>query len=167
MIPTVTAQLRTMRERLAETVLPALPDDAGFAREQALLMVATLDWLVDTHEHEYRYQVTKNHAYRAAVATLGPDDADAAAVLGRPAPAPEGVAIPLAEVAEQNRVLKEIVARAHAAASRDPANRDRVGALVAGLARGQRDRELAWYRMTGFPRAVSGIGEVLDRGPRD
>jgi hypothetical protein len=57
MVPTVTQQLRSMRRRFCDTILPALPPDAEFAREQANLMLATFDWLLDTHEHEYRYQV--------------------------------------------------------------------------------------------------------------
>ncbi|GLZ48144.1 hypothetical protein Acsp06_43290 [Actinomycetospora sp. NBRC 106375] len=161
MIPTVTQQLRAMRVRLEETVVPALRDDAGFAREQALLMMATLDWLTDTHEHEYRYQVTENAEYRAVVRELASDDAEARTVLDRPAPSPADVAVPLADVAEQNRLLKDIVARAHAAAVQDPATRGRAHDLVAAVARRQRDRELSWYRMTGFPGARSGIADVL------
>lgn len=167
MIPTVTQQLRSMRTRLAETVVPALPDEDGFAREQALLMLATLDWLVDTHEHEYRYQVVENHEYRELVAALRPDgaeSADAAALLARPAPSPADVAVPLADLAEQNRLLKELVARLLASGTADPTTRDGARDLVARVARGQRDRELSWYRMTGFPGARPGIAEVLDAG---
>lgn len=163
MIPTVTQQLRSMRARLEETVVPALPAEAGFAREQALLMLATLDWLVDTHEHEYRYQVVENHEYREVVAAL---DADSAGVIDRPAPSPEDVAVPLDEIAEQNRLLKDLVAQAHASAARDPGARDRAHDLVSGVARRQRDRELAWYRMTGFPGTQPGIADVLDTNLR-
>lgn len=166
MIPTVTQQLRAMRIRLEETVVPALPDEAGFAREQALLMMATLDWVIDTHEHEYRYQVVENHEYRRLVAALGPGDPALADLLARPAPSPGDVAVPLAEIAEQNRLLKEFVADTRESSAEDPAERERSHDLLTGVARRQRDRELAWYRMTGFPGAQAGIAEVLDSAPR-
>ena len=73
MMPTVTQTLSTMRLTLEQTVLPALPADGAFVQEQVGLMMATLDWLVDVHESEYRYELTENEEYRAFLQAVGRD----------------------------------------------------------------------------------------------
>lgn len=176
MIPTVAQQLRSIKLRLTETIIPALPADARFAQEQAGLMVATLDWLLDTHEHQYRYEVVENVEYRRLLAELAEgdeatptDDATLAEVrdtLSEPGPSPHDAAMALGDLADQNRRLKELTRRVFAALSAVPSAEaaQRARALLAEVANRQGERELAWFRMTGFPQAPGEIAAVLAGG---
>ncbi|MEV4419885.1 hypothetical protein AB0L40_07915 [Patulibacter sp. NPDC049589] len=143
MMPTVTQTLSTMRLTLEQTVLPALPADGAFVQEQVGLMMATLDWLVDVHESEYRYELTENEEYRAFFAAVG-RETDAAPPAGD-----------LAALRDQTRALKR--AAADLVGDDEPARE-----LLLGLAERQGRREQAWFRMTGFPEDVPGdIATVL------
>lgn len=159
MVPTVTQQLEAMRRRFAETIIPALPQDADFAQEQAKLMLATFDWLLDTHEHQYRYVVVENNLYRrllAELAALGgrglpePLCADVRACLAEPGPAAEEASTPLPRLEDQNRRIKQL-AMTMAGALQDGADAGAARALVAECAHAQGKRELAFFRKTGFP----------------
>ncbi|MGW0891165.1 hypothetical protein [Saccharopolyspora sp. NPDC002578] len=170
MVPTVTQQLRSMRRRFCDTILPALPADADFAREQANLMLATFDWLLDTHEHEYRYQVVENHEYRALLAALsaltGGDRSQVDTCLAEPGPARDEASVPLADLAGQNRRLKEH-AMSLASALLDGPGPSAARTLLANAARAQGDRELAYYRSTGFPQNAAPLGSNLDSARHD
>lgn len=170
MIPTVTQQLRSMRRRFCDTILPALPPDAEFAQEQANLMLATFDWLLDTHEHEYRYQVVENDEYRRLLAELVglAGDAlgeqareEAGACLAEPGPDPGEASVPLADIADQNRRLKEHAMGLAAAALADSGSGE-TRARIARTALSQVDRELAYYRSTGFPRSAGELRSALN-----
>lgn len=176
MLPSITQQLRSVRDRFTETILPALPQDADFAHEQANLIAATLDWLLDTHEHEYRYEVVENVEYRRLLTELVNMDRSSAepdmtsidearAALSRRGPAADEAAIPLRELAAQNKQLKDIAGRMAAAmmASDDSAAAGGARSLVSTLARRQGQREAALYRMTGFPQSKQDLGAALDR----
>lgn len=169
MVPTVTQQLRSMRRRFCDTILPALPADAEFAQEQAKLMLATFDWLLDTHEHEYRYQVVENNEYRslltelvflAGAATGEQWREEANACLAEPGPAPGEASVPLADLADQNRRLKEHAMSLVSSLLADSEAGD-ARTLLARTARVQGDRELAYYRLTGFPRDAAEIQSTL------
>lgn len=157
MVPSIAQQLQTLRATMADTIIPALPAEAGFAQEQAGLMLATLDWLADVQAHAYRYELTENAEYRALLEALAPDDEEARAALAAPEP-PQPGAVPAADaVAAENATLKALAGRLFEACAGDPAAR----ALMVEQARRQGEREAAWFRMTGFPRDPSAIGEVL------
>jgi hypothetical protein len=169
MVPTITQQLRSMRRRFAETLLPAIPEAEEFAREQAQLMLATLDWLLDTHEHEYRYEVVENTEYRSlltALLTLDNTDldpdllAEAHDELAEGGPAASEAATPLPELADQTRRLKALVER-HCTALLDSADARNAASLLARTARSQGRRELAYYRATGFPQEPDELRAVL------
>ncbi|WP_037140333.1 hypothetical protein [Rhodococcoides fascians] len=165
MIPTVTQQLQALRRRVSETLMPALPETAKFANEQAKLVVSTIDFLIDTHEHEYRYEVLENIEYRQLVASLTAHKADASAeeILGERGPAPSDAAIKLERIVDQNRRLKDTARRLDAEASVNPESDSAVQAnsLVAELAQRQVARELSWYRLSGFPDSPGEIGATL------
>lgn len=170
MVPTVTQQLQSMRRRFCDTILPALPTDAEFAQEQAKLMLATFDWLLDTHEHEYRYQVVENHEYRSLLTALsalsGSDRPEIDSSLAEAGPAPDGASVPLTELAEQNRRLKQH-AMSLASALLDGPEAGAARTLLARTARAQGDRELAFYRSTGFPQDAAALGSKLDPAHHD
>ena len=173
MIPTVAQQLQSIKLRLTETITPALPADERFAQEQAGLMVATLDWMLDTQEYQYRYEVVENVEYRRLLAELAEStgaqltDADALSevrnTLSEPGPSPQDAAMALADLADQNRRLKELTRRVFTALSTVPGAElaQRARTLLAEVARRQGERELAWFRMTGFPQAPGEISAVL------
>jgi hypothetical protein len=170
MFPTVTQHLQSLRVRLNETIVPELPADARFAREQALLISATLDFLIDNHEHEYRYQVIENLEYRQLLSLLSSEDVegmtDARALLDEPGPEPQDAQLHLSELAEQNRRLKEITQVVYAAVTADPASDRAVQArqLLADIGQRQVKRELSWYRLTGFPQGAGHISDALTVG---
>ncbi|ODU07010.1 MAG: hypothetical protein ABS81_02635 [Pseudonocardia sp. SCN 72-86] len=156
MIPTVTRQLVSIRRRLLETVLPELPPDAGFAREQALLISAALEHLATTHEHEYRYAVVENDDYQRAVRHLnqaGVRIEELTRLLAEPRPRSDDGELPLATITEQTTRLK----RALVAMADTPAG---AGAL-AELAARQVEREGSWFRAAGFTAASPPISETL------
>jgi hypothetical protein len=176
MLPSIAQQLRSVRDRFAETILPVLPADAEFAHEQANLIAATLDWLLDTHEHEYRYEVVENAEYRRLLTDLmrirsSSADQDTASTdearsaLSDRGPASDEAAIPLRELAAQNKNLKDVAGRLAAAmmASGDSVAAGSVRSLISALARRQGEREAAFYRMTGFPQDTRDLSAVLDR----
>ena len=173
MIPTVAQQLQSIKLRLTETIIPALPADERFAQEQAGLMVATLDWMLDTQEHQYRYEVVENVEYRRLLGELAQGEeagstnaatlSEIRDMLSEPGPSPQDAAMALGDLADQNRRLKELTRRVFTAMSAVPSGEptQRARALLAEVARRQGERELAWFRMTGFPQAPGEISAVL------
>lgn len=148
MMPSVTQTLAAMRLTVEQTIVPALPADHAFAQEQAGLIMATLDWLVDVHESEYGIELADNEDLRACLTDLG-RTVD-------PLP-PAG---DFAALREQTRAFK--VLAAEAVADGDAAARERV--LQAAERQGR--REQAWFRMTGFPEDVPGDIATVLKGDR-
>lgn len=170
MVPTITQQLEAMRHRFAQTIVPALSPAAEFAQEQAKLMLATFDWLLDTHEYEYRYVVVENNEYRRLLSDLAGALGDTGApqrlrdevraCLAEQGPAPQEAIAPLPQLAEQTRRFKQL-AMSVAAALQEGAKANAVRALVADCARAQGKRELAFFRKTGFPRDAQDLRSEL------
>lgn len=158
MIPTVTQQLQALYRRLAETVLPAIPADEEFAQEQGQLILATLNWLMDTHEYEYRYEVVENTEYRSLLSELvhldGLDEqlrAEARANLAEAGPREDEAATPLPDLADQSRRFKRLAVNAASdLLANSGAGAEAARPLVARAARIQGMRELAFFRTTGF-----------------
>lgn len=154
MTPTVTQQLQSMQTVMERVIMPTLPADAKFAGEQAGMIWATLGWLIDVHESEFRYELDEAADYRTllrALADLGSVDK---AVLDE---APAGADGELAAVRAQCRRLK--TACVTAGLEIGPSAR----ALLLDVADKQSAREQAWFRMTGFTTTdkPGGIAEVL------
>jgi hypothetical protein len=154
MTPTVTQQLEAMKATMERVIMPALPADAKFANEGAGLVYATLNWLIDVHESEFRYELDEAADYRGlllALADLG--DVDKALLDEKPA----GADGDLAAVRDQGRRLK--AAAVSAALEIGPSARG----LLLDVADRQSAREQAWFRMTGFTATdkPGGIAEVL------
>lgn len=166
-VPSVSQQLSAIRQTIAKTILPALPPEAGFAQEQAGLVLASLDWAMDVVESEHRYQVVEHADHRRlleGLLALGPADGadEARAALDATAGGPPD---DLAALRAHTVAVKRCVERAFTSLTTEPGGSGTVPAarrLVTEVARRQADRELAWARMTGFPKAVKGsIAEVL------
>ncbi len=165
MVPNVAQQLAAIRNTIAKTVLPALDADAGFAREQTGLILATLDWVLDVQASEYRYEHVDHDDARALLeALVGLDGADALdGVDDARAALDEARTVPddLVALRAQTLRLKQLGEQAYTAAS-GTAQADRARQLLGAAARRQSERELAWGRMTGFPRNVEGnVADVL------
>ncbi|HVV07933.1 hypothetical protein [Amycolatopsis sp.] len=168
MIPTVTQQLEAIRRRLAETVVPELPESAEFAHEQVLLIDAALGFLIETHEHEYRYAVVEHHDYRTVLGELarlgGTTDRPVLDALDESGPGETDAVIPLPELTERTRTMKVLVERLYRRLSADGV----AGAneLMADLAARQVGREASWFRQAGFTLPGSAhIGSVLEMNP--
>ncbi len=173
MIPTMEMQLKSLRKRLLETVMPYLPEDAVFAKEQANLMLATFDWMIDTHTYNYRYEVIENVEYRNLVSNLAKDaealpgeKATVAAIqelLAEKAPRPDEGAFPMKKLIDQNIRLKRFAETLFQALTADAgtdlakAAKKQVG-KVASL---QERRERAFYRFTGFYIDSEAIEDVI------
>lgn len=171
MVPTVTQQLLSLHRRLADTILPALPPDEEFAREQGRLMLATLNWLLDTHEYEYRYEVVENTDYRhllSSLVNLGRSEVDEhlraeiRTILAEAGLAEDEARTPLAELADQTRQLKQLAARL-ASVLLSGSDAEATQSLLGHAARVQEKRELAFYRMTGFSQEARELRSVLGR----
>ena len=172
MIPTIAQQLQALKVRMVETILPALPSDAAFAHEQANLMVATLDWMLDTHEHQYRYEVVENAEYRqllTKLVSLVARDADdniitsVHEVLSEVGPAPTDAIIPMNQIINQNRKMKEITEQLYDVLCVHPNKEVAKQAQIqlAKLAERQAKLETSFFRMTGFPKDAPELGTVL------
>jgi hypothetical protein len=172
MVPTIGQQIKSLRRRFADTIIPVLPLDS-FVKEQANLMLATMDWLLDTHEHQYRYEVIENVEYRNLLGKLI-NDAEAITaekaivdsareLLSEAGPAPTEAIIPLRSIIAQNKRLKELVERIYETVTTDTDTdiAKRAKKQLVEVAVLQERRECAFYRMTGFPTDAGELGAVL------
>ncbi|WP_250284020.1 MULTISPECIES: hypothetical protein [unclassified Frankia] len=64
MVPTISQQLRGIRSAMVKSIVPALPADDSFVQEQAGLVLATLEWVLDVQESETLYEATERDEYR-------------------------------------------------------------------------------------------------------
>lgn len=150
MVPDVTQVLAAVRHQLAKTVLPAIPAEEGFAQEQAGLVLASLDWLVEVQRHEADYTLVERadlEALLSELLELGGGDAEAEQALADAAETPPDVTTARA----QSTSLRAAATRVHAAALEDAERAERARALWDHAATRQLEREAAWFRMTGFP----------------
>jgi len=172
MVPTVAQQLRGLSAALTKAVIPALDPADGFAQEQAGLVLATLNWVLDVHESEYPYEVVENEEYRGLLTRLaelpvGMADAELETALkaaGGEGPPAGAEPPPLAALRSQTQRYKELADRTYAVmvAGGAPEDAARARELMLDVARRQSRREQAWFRMTGFPADVEGdIASVL------
>lgn len=165
MIPNVTQQLSAIRHTIAKVVVPALPADEGFAQEQAGMVLASLDWVMDVVAHEQHYEQLEHAETRALVTDLlalepaGGADAARTAV-DDAAEAPSD----LAGLRAETVALKAAAAELFAAltATPDTAGHTEARRLMTAASRRQIEREMSWVRMTGFPGDVPNVGEVLE-----
>ncbi|CAN5755071.1 hypothetical protein BH09PSE5_BH09PSE5_05290 [soil metagenome] len=172
MIPTISQQLKAIKTRIEESVIPELPAESKFAREQASFIVTTLEWMLDTHEHEYRYEVVENVEYRDLLQAMlkrniaGSVDpsllAEAKSVIDEKGPSRDEAVIPLRDVLQQNRRLKQAAMSLYTALSancgaRDNPTRD----LVSDVSIGQGRRELAFFKKTGWVKSQDDLGVLL------
>jgi hypothetical protein len=167
MVPTTEQKLRSVRHTIAATVLPAIGADESFAKEQAGLVLATLDWILDVQASEYRYEVVELGDATALVQDLSAlRDASTGTTRGVDAePAPvlptdlgELRALVLAAKQEAEQLFAGLV---------DTDRSDAAWAIMAAAAKRQSAREVASARMTGFPTSPSSLAEVLADQERD
>lgn len=172
MNPTITQQLQSMKLRMEETIIPEINEDATFAREQAAFIVMTLDWLMQTHEHQYRYEVVENTEYRGLVSRMlaVSDDlvnyealhAQVQHVLDEAAPAPQEAMIPLRDLNIQNRRLKQLTAQLFETLCQgSKSHADAARALLGEVSISQGNRELAFFKGTGFTKTADDLGQLL------
>lgn len=171
MMPTVAQQLAGIRNTMTKVVIPGLDPTDRFAQEQAGLIVATLNWILDVQGSEYTYEAVENAEYRRTLATLAdievaPEHAARAAELRAAANSPgsAGDNLPtLDALAAQTRRFKALIDEHYTAlsAAGDPAVHEAKDAVLA-VARSGARRDQSWFRMTGFPKEVEGdIASVL------
>ena len=166
MIPAVTQQLEAIKRTLVASVVPELPAEAAFARQQVLLIGAALDFLIECHAHEYRYAVVENSEYRTLLkelagraSTLPTDVAD---VLAEQGPAPSDAQLPLQTITEQTRRMKVLSERLYAdVAAGGGVDVPAVLDLQARTAERQVEREASWFRLAGFTMDAPPIDVVL------
>ena len=159
MVPTIAQQLQSIRRTLAATVVPSIEADASFAREQAGLILATLDLILDVQASEYRYELVEHldaQALAAALRRLGTGADDDESEPADPPPAD------LDAIRAQTLHAKQQAEHAFAVLGETDAA-DEAWRIMSAAARRQAERELSWARMTGFPKGPDPIAVVLDR----
>lgn len=171
MMPTVAQQLAGIRNTMTKVVIPGLDPTDRFAQEQAGLIVATLNWILDVQGSEYTYEAVENAECRTALRALAeievsPQLADRAAALREAAQSPgaPGADLPtLDALRAQNRRFKELLDEYYnALATTGDSSVHEARDVVLTLARGLARRDQSWFRMTGFPKEVEGdIATVL------
>jgi hypothetical protein len=173
MLPAVPEMLEALKTRMAETIIPALPEEAVFAQEQAGLMLATLDWLIDVQANQYLYEVVENEEYvdlvgalREVLGDAGGEPgaaAQAAQVGGDEEPVPPTHVVDLDELRERNRRLKALAGELYSLIGSQcgPDQVEQARQRLTAVARRQERRERAFYRMTGFPVGAEDLGAVL------
>jgi hypothetical protein len=173
-MPTVAQQLAGIRNTMTKVVIPGMDPTDRFAQEQAGLIVATLNWILDVQGSEYSYEAAENSQYRSMVAALAdtaaaPEHHARAAELRAVATEDAGAELPtLDALRTHTRRLKTLAdefysALAAGADTGTGAARD----LLLGAARSQARRDQSWFRMTGFPKDVEGdIASVLATAER-
>ncbi len=172
MTPSISQQLQSMKRCLEETIIPELPKEATFAREQASFMAATLNWLLQTHEHQYRYEVVENVECRALLSRLSDVDEAGSAdcelddmirgALLQEGPSASDAAIPLQAVVAQTRHVKQLVSRLfNVLCEKSAAHGNRARRLLGEAAISQGRRERAFFKGTGFTISDEDLGAVL------
>ncbi|GAC84612.1 hypothetical protein GP2_024_00390 [Gordonia paraffinivorans NBRC 108238] len=161
MIPTVGQQLFAVRNTVAKVVLPAIDPADGFATEQAGLVLACVDWVMDVQASEFRYELLEHGASRDTLRALLELAADPGAqeLLDETAITPPD----LVGIRDQVGQLKAAVVRRFEALCEQPELRTPARRILTGAARAQAARELSWCRMTGFPQGPpADIASVLE-----
>jgi hypothetical protein len=177
MNPTVGEQLGAIRQRLAETVLPALREDADLAREQGAFVLVALDVIAAAHEHEYRYEVVELHDTASTIGELmscAPNsavrsdlEAEASRLESLGRPRLDEAAMPLATVRGIGRIYKEVAAQLfETLCDTDAPTRDAARAVMLRLAAQQVERERALFAATGYTTSERSLLEVLDFSTR-
>ncbi|QDQ90255.1 hypothetical protein FND50_05270 [Rhodococcus sp. WB9] len=163
MIPTVAQQISAVRNTIGKSVLPALDPGDSFAAEQAGLVLACLDWVLDVQAFEYPYELAEHTDTRRTLTALMELDSEFADECRALLDETDSPATDLLELRQQVRDVKELVARGYRnLAAADGPNAESAHRIVAEAAARQSERELAWCRMTGFPQGdVLNVGEVL------
>lgn len=166
MIPNVSQQLGAIRQTIAKVLVPAIDADNGFAQEQAGLVLASLDWVMDVVAYEQRYEQLEHREVRALVTEL--IALDPAHGVGEARAALDASAEPPADLLAlraQNIELKRCANTLFGALTETPDTPGRREArrLLTAASRRQIERERSWTRMTGFSGAVPNVGEVLAR----
>lgn len=162
MVPNVEQQLNAIRRTIEKTIQPALPPEEGFAQEQAGLVLASLDWVMDVVAHEGRYEQVEHADTRALVQQLlelpgvAADDPAHGVVDAASDPPADHLAL-----RTQTRELKAAAERLFDALAAVPATRTEARRLLAETSRRQTERERSWTRMTGFSGDVPNVGDVL------
>jgi hypothetical protein len=161
-VPNVEQQLNAIRRTIEKTIQPALPAEEGFAQEQAGLVLASLDWVMDVVAHEQRYEQVEHADTRELLQELlglpgaAPDD-DAHGLVQASAEPPADLPALRAQTGE----LKAAAERLFDALAAEPSTRPDARRLLAAATRRQMERERSWTRMTGFSGDVPNVGEVL------
>lgn len=172
MIPTIAQQLTSLKLRMEETIIPEIPQESKFAREQARFIVTTLEWLLDTHQHEYRYEVLENVEYRKLLGAVleestGCHVEEEHRQAGRRALAAAGPGVneavtPVDVIRSQNREMKALAADIYRSLSaRHGAPENPARQFMEQVARSQVRRELAFFKKTGWVDTPDALGEVL------
>jgi hypothetical protein len=164
MVPTVAQQLHAIRHTIAKVIAPAIDPDESFAAEQAGLVLASLDWVMDVVDHEQRYEQLEHHEQRElleGLLALAPSAGagDARAALAAAAEIPDDLPALRAQTVELKRCV-EVAFDALTATADTPAH-EAARRLVTAASRRQIAREQAWTRMTGFSGEVADVGAVL------
>jgi hypothetical protein len=166
-MPTIAQQLAGIRNTMSKVVIPGLDPGDRFAQEQAGLIVATLNWILDVQGSEYLYEATENAEYRALLprlaATAVGSEHEAKATELRTV-AEDGAALPtLDALRAHTRRAKALVDEFYTAlAGSGDGGTPAARGFVLGAAREQSRRDQSWFRMTGFPKDVEGdIASVL------
>jgi hypothetical protein len=171
MMPTVAQQLAGIRNTMTKVVIPGLDPKDPFAQEQAGLIVATLNWILDVQGSEYLYEAVENTEYRRLLPRLAETAtkeavADRAFALREIAAEPGAVTddLPtLDALRSHTRLCKEFLDDFYAAlVSVDDPGAAQARELILFAAQSQARRDQAWFRMTGFPKEAEGdIATVL------
>jgi hypothetical protein len=173
MLPAVSEALEALKTRMSETIIPALPSEAAFEHEQAGLMLATLDWLIDVQSKNYLYEVVEHEEYLRLLESfcevIGDDDdgretvQQAREVIGSATRVSSADLVDLDDLASRTRQLKSLAGELFAIiAVRSGAESLRnARQTLATVAQRQERRDKAFYRMTGFIADPEDLGSVL------
>jgi len=176
MNPTITQQLQSLKTRMEESVVPELPVEAKFAREQASFIVTTLNWLIETHPHAYRYEVVENVRYRMLIQDMlalecsAESDAELTsrcrAALSEAGPKPDEASIPMNDVLLQNRRLKEAALDLYSQwSSRFGTSKNPARSLLKEVSLKQGRLEVAFFKQTGWVTTNDSLGALLAESP--
>lgn len=172
MLPSVADQLRAIKCRLEETIIPEIPEESKFARDQADFILTTLSWILEVNEHQYRYEVVENREYREGLSlllNLAKDTSEgkclpghAERLLASEGPGVEEGLIPLTSLEAQNRQLRKLVAEMYRGlVDQHPDKAEEARSILKVLALRQGERDRAFYRKTGYLESATSLGDIL------
>ena len=173
MQPSFDLRIRTMIKAMNEVVIPAVDSDNQAALDQARLVAASLDMLIEQIDYAHWFEIADIQLMNRMISALTEitptetaDLAKAVAVTAMQAASRHEVSLP--EIREHTRLLRDRISDLIESVGmlNDPKKLAQANEIILKLSQPQLNRERAFFAKTGFdtsPETLKSIREALEQ----